>query len=181
MIRVQTLKWAQTPSLHDQEEAETEAETEAEKMYEFRVRIDGHDIVATPTVCSSELDHLLEKHNAVSFVFIPLARPGKKRKTIDKEAAKARIRAELPADDWYDGELRVSDNKHTIPGILAFNVRRRRAREIAEKAGVKLFFWGTSGAPVEQHAVKLFKDDRSYAWKTVRSHATRCNLLKNKA
>ena len=141
------------------------------QRYEFRVRIDGHDIVAAPTVCSTELDHLLEKHNAESFVFIPLAKPGKKRKTIEKEAAKARIRAELPADDWYDGELRVSDNKHTIPGIFAFNVRRRRAREIAEKAGVNLFFWGTSGAPVEQHAVKLFKDDRSYAWKTVRSRA----------
>jgi len=141
------------------------------RTFEFRIRIDGLDIVAAPTVCSADLDHLLEKRSAVSFVFIPLARPEKKRQSVDKAAAKARIKAELPADDWYDGELRVSDNEHTIPGILAFDVRRRGAREIAEKMGVKLFFWGTSGAPVEQHAVKIFKDDGTYAWKTVRSRA----------
>ncbi len=141
------------------------------RTFEFRIRIDGLDIVAAPTVCSADLDHLLEKRSAVSFVFIPLARPEKKRQSVDKAAAKARIKAELPADDWYDGELRVSDNEHTIPGILAFDVRRRSAREIAEKMGVKLFFWGTSGAPVEQHAVKIFKDDGTYAWKTVRSRA----------
>jgi hypothetical protein len=104
-------------------------------------------------------------------VFIPLARPEKKRQSVDKAAARARIKAELPADDWYDGELRISDKEHAIPGVFAFNVRRRSAREIAEKVGVKLFFWGTSGAPVEQHAVKIFKDDGTYAWKTVRRRA----------
>jgi hypothetical protein len=104
-------------------------------------------------------------------VFIPLARPEKRRQSVDKAAAKARIKTELQADDWHDGELRVSDNEHAIPGVLAFNVRRRNAREIAEKLGVKLFFWGTSGAPVEQHAVKIFRDDGTYAWKTVRSRA----------
>jgi len=141
------------------------------RTFEFRVRIDGLDIAAAPTVCSTDLDHLLEKRSAVSYVFIPLAGPDKKRQSVDRAAAKARIKAELPADDWYDGELRVSDNEHAIPGVLAFNVRRRSAREIAEKVGVKLFFWGTSGAPVEQHAVKLFKDDGTHAWKTVRRRA----------
>ena len=104
-------------------------------------------------------------------MFIPLARPGKKRQSVDKAAARARNKAELPADDWYDGELWVSDNEHAIPGVFAFNVRRRNAREIAEKVGVKLFFWGTSGAPVEQHTVKLFEDDETYAWNTVRRRA----------
>jgi len=141
------------------------------RTFEIRIRIDGLDIVAAPTVRSADLDRLLEKRNAVSFVFIPLARPDKKRRSVDKAAAKARIKAELPADDWYDGELRVSDSTHAIPGVLAFDVRRRSARDIAEKAGVTLFFWGASGAPVEQHAVKIFKDDRTYAWKTVRSRA----------
>ena len=141
------------------------------RTFEFRIGIDGLDIVAAPTVRNADLDHLLEQRNAVSFVFIPLANPQKKRHSVDKAAAKARTKAELPADDWYDGELRVSDNEHAIPGVLAFNVRRRSAREIAEKAGVNLFFWGTSGAPVEQHAVKLFKDDGAYAWKTVRRRA----------
>jgi hypothetical protein len=141
------------------------------RTFEFRTRIDGLDVVAAPTVCSTDLDHLLEKRSAVSFVFIPLARPEKRRQSVDKAAAKARIKTELQADDWHDGELRVSDNEHAIPGVLAFNVRRRNAREIAEKLGVKLFFWGTSGAPVEQHAVKIFRDDGTYAWKTVRSRA----------
>ncbi len=43
--------------------------------------------------------------------------------------------------------------------------------QIAEKMGVKLFFWGASGAPVEQHIVKLFEDDETYAWKTTRRRA----------
>jgi hypothetical protein len=141
------------------------------RTLEFRIRIDGLDIVAAPTVRNTDLDHLLEQRNADSFVFIPLASPQKKRQSVDKAAAKARTKAELPADDWYDGELRVSDNEHAIPGVLAFNIRRRSAREIAEKVSVKLFFWGTSGAPVEQHAVKLFEDNGSYAWKTVRRRA----------
>ena len=141
------------------------------RSFEFRIMIDGLDIVAAPTACNAELDHLLEKRSAVSFVFIPLARPTKKGRSVDKVAVKARNKAELPADDWYDGELRVSDNEHAIPGVLAFNVRRRRAREIAGKVGVKLFFWGTSGSPVEQHAVKIFEHDGTYAWKTVRSRA----------
>ncbi len=141
------------------------------RTLEIRIRIDGLDIVAAPTVYNTDLDHLLEKRSADSFVFIPLAIPDKKRRSVDKAAAKARIKSELPADDWYDGELRASDNEHAIPGVLAFNVRRRNAREIAEKIGVKLFFWGSSGAPVEQHAVKIFKDDETYAWKTIRSRA----------
>jgi hypothetical protein len=142
-----------------------------ERTFEFRISIDGLDIVAAPTVRSTELDQLLAKRSAVSFVFIPLARPDKKQQSIDKAAARARIKAELPADDWYDGELRVSDNEHTIPGILAFNVRRRSAREIAETVGVRMFFWGTAGAPVEQHAVKIFRDDGTYAWTTIRRRA----------
>ena len=141
------------------------------RTFEFRVRIDGLDIAAAPAVRSADLDDLLKQRSAASFVFIPLARPEKNRRAVDKAATKARTKAKLPADDWYDGELRVSGNAHAIPGVFAFNVRRRSAREIAEKVGVELFFWGTSGAPVEQHAVKLFKDDGTYAWKTVRSRS----------
>jgi hypothetical protein len=141
------------------------------QTFEIRIRIDGLDIVAAPTVCNTDLDQLLENRSAVSFVFIPLIRPVTKRRFGDKAATKARNKAELPADDWYDGELRASDDEQAIPGVLAFNVRRRTAREIAEKMGVKLFFWGTSGAPVEQHAVKIFEDDGTYAWKAVRSRA----------
>ena len=141
------------------------------RTFEFRIRIDGLDIVATPNVHNANLDHLLEMRNAASFVFIPLATPTKKRRPVGKFADKSRNKANLPEGDWFDGELRVSDSEHTIPGVLAFNIRRRRAREIAEKIGVKLFFWGTADAPVEQHAVKIFEDDGTYAWKTVRGRA----------
>ncbi|MGB5246751.1 MAG: hypothetical protein WBN34_09405 [Woeseia sp.] len=141
------------------------------RTFEFRTTIDGVDIIAVPTVHSDDLDHLLERRKSESFVIIPLIRPGKKRRTVDKLAAMARRKAELPADEWHDGELRVSNSKQPVPAVFAFNVRRRYAREIAEKAGVKFFFWGTSGAPVEQHAVKMFKDDGTYAWKAVRGRA----------
>ena len=139
--------------------------------FEFRIRIDGLDIVAAPSVRNADLDHLLEKRGAVSFVFIPLARPEGRRQSIEKAATRGRNKAKLAAEDWYDGELRASNNEHAIPGVFAFNVRRRSARELAEKIGVKQFFWGTSGVPVEQHAVKIFEDDGTYAWKTVRSRA----------
>lgn len=141
------------------------------RSFEIRTRIDGLDIVAAPSLCSSDLDQLLEKRGAASFVFIPLAKPGKRRRSIAKAAARAHRAAELSADDWHDGELRASDMKHAIPGVFAFNIRRRRAREIAGKMGVELFFWGTSGAAVEQHAVKIFADDGTYAWKAIRNRA----------
>ena len=138
---------------------------------EFRATIDGVDVVATARRRSASLDQLLEHRSADSYVFIPLARPKKKQRSVDAAAAKARSRAKLPADDWYDGELRAGDSEKAIPGVLAFDVRRRTAREIAEKLGVRQFFWGTAGAPVEQHVVKIFEDDGSYSWKTIRSRA----------
>jgi hypothetical protein len=145
------------------------ARKKQKRTFEFRTRIDGLDIVATPNVRSTGLDQLLEKRRAESFVIIPLAR--KKPKSSDSAKAKARIEAKLPASEWYDGDLRASDNEHTVPGVLAFNVRRHKARELAEMMGVKLFFWGTSGAPVEQHAVKIFEHDGTYAWKKIRNRA----------
>ena len=147
------------------------AKKEQNKEYEIRATIDGVDIVAAPKACSNDLDHLLQGRNADSFVFIPLAKPNKKQRSADPATARARASKKLPEGDWNDGELRASDNKQAIPGVLAFDVRRREAREIAEKLGVKVFFWGTAGAPVEQHAVKIFEEDDSYSWKTIRSRA----------
>ncbi len=141
------------------------------RTFEIRVTIDGLDIVAAPNLRSADLDQLLKRRNADSFVFVPLARLKKKRRSVDAAAARARAKTKLPTDDWYGGELRASDGDQVIPGVLAFDVRRRTAREIAEKVGVTLFFWGTAGAPVEQHAVKIFEDDGTYAWKTIRSRA----------
>jgi hypothetical protein len=37
--------------------------------------------------------------------------------------------------------------------------------------GVKQFIWGTSGAPVEQHAVQIFEDNDANDWKSVRHRA----------
>ena len=131
---------------------------------EIRIEIDGIGISAAPNKSSADLDRLLERRDAHSFVFIPLSRFG-------KPAKPARKKKKLPAGDWYDGELRrINDNKK-LPGVLAFDIRRREAREIAETLGVKQFFWGASGAPVEQHAVHIFKDGNAHAWNDVRRRA----------
>lgn len=142
-----------------------------ERTFEIRITIDGLDVVAAPAARSSDLDRLLANRGAASFVFLPFTEPDKRRRSIERAAAKARSKAKLSDGDWYDGELRASDSRQAIPGVFAFDVRRRRAREIAEAIGVKLFFWGTSGAPVEQHAAKIFEDDGTYAWKAMRNRA----------
>ena len=139
---------------------------------EVRIKIDGLDVTAVPNEHSAEVERLLEQQGAESFVFIPLARLGKKgRRLLGNPAATARKKAKLPAVDWYDGELRSLDNDTAVPGVLAFDIRRRAAREIAEAVGVNQFIWGTSGAPVETHDVKIFEDDAGHSWKSARARA----------
>ena len=139
---------------------------------EVRIEIDGLDVTATPNKHSAGFDRLLEQRGAESFVFIPLARLGKKgQRLFGNPAAIARKKAKLPADDWYDGELRSLDDDNVVPGVLAFDIRRRTAREIAEAVGVNQFIWGTAGAPVEPHDVKIFEDDAGHSWKSSRARA----------
>ncbi len=115
---------------------------------------------------------MLEQRGAESFVFIPLARLGKKgQRLFGKPAAMARKKAKLPAVDWYDGELHSLDDDKAVPGVLAFDIRRRDAREIAAAVGANQFMWGTSGAPVEPHDVKIFEDDTGFSWKSSRARA----------
>ena len=115
---------------------------------------------------------MLEHRGAESFVFIPLARLGKKGKRLLRNPkAIARKKAKLPAGEWYDGELHSLDDSNVVPGVLAFDIRRRTAREIAETVGVNQFIWGTSGAPVETHDVKIFEDDAGHTWKSARARA----------
>ena len=139
---------------------------------EVRIEIDGIDVTAVPNRHSAEFERLLEQRGAESFVFIPLARLGKKgQRLFGNPAAMARKKAKLPAVDWYDGELRSLDDDNAVPGVLAFDIRRRTAREIAEAVGVNQFIWGTSGAPVEPHDVKIFEDDAGHSWKSSRARA----------
>lgn len=139
---------------------------------EVRIAIDGLDITAASNKHSAAFDRLLEQRGAESFVFIPLAKFGKKRKRRrDNPAATARKRAKLPEVDWYDGELRSLADDNAVPGVLAFDIRRRTAREIAETLGVNQFLWGTSGVPVELHDVNLFEDDGGHSWKSARARA----------
>ena len=143
-----------------------------EQSVEIRIAIDGLDVTAAPNKHSADFDHLLEQRGAQSFVFIPLAKLDKRRRRkFSKLATMARRKAKLPEGDWYDGELRSNDDGSAVPGVLAFDIRRRNAREIAETVGVKQFLWGTSGAPVEQHAVQVFEDDCANDWKSVRGRA----------
>jgi hypothetical protein len=139
---------------------------------EVRIEVDGLDVTAVPNKHSAEIDRLLERRGAESFVFIPLAKLGKKgQRLLDNPAATARKRAKLPEVDWYDGELRSLDNHNAVPGVLAFDIRRRTAREIAAAVGVNQFIWGTSGAPVEPHDVKIFEHEGGRSWKSARARA----------
>ncbi len=139
---------------------------------EIRIEIDGLNVAAVPNKHSAEFERLLEQRGAESFVFIPLASLGKKGlRLFGNPAATARKKAKLPAVDWYDGELRSLDDDNVVPGVLAFDIRRRTARAIAEAVGVNQFMWGTSGAPVEPHDVKIFEDDAGHSWKSSRARA----------
>jgi len=140
---------------------------------EARIEIDGLDVTAVSNQHSVDIDRLLELRGAESFVFIPLARLGKKgQRLFGKPADIARKKAKLPAADWYDGELRSLDDGSAVPGVLAFDIRRRTARGIARAVGgVNQFLWGTSGSPVEAHDVKIFEDDDGHSWKSSRARA----------
>ena len=139
---------------------------------EVRIEIDGLDVTAVSNKHSAEFDRLLEQRGAESFVFIPLAKFGKRgQRLLGNPAAMARKKAKLPKVDWYDGELRSLADDNVVPGVLAFDIRRRTAREIAEAVGVNQFIWGTSGAPVEPHDVKIFEDDGDHSWKSSRARA----------
>jgi hypothetical protein len=139
---------------------------------EVQLRIDGLSVSATPNKRSADFDRLLERHGANSFVFIPLATMRrKKRRKAFKAAAVARKKKKLPEGKWFDGELRNSDDGETVPGVLAFDIRRRDARKIAETLGIKQFVWGTHGAPVEGHFTKIFEDDDAYSWGSARRRA----------
>jgi hypothetical protein len=128
----------------------------------IRIEIDELHIVAESNKHSADLDRLLRQRGVDSFVFIPLAKSAKRRRQLIGK------KATLPAGDWHDGELQSHDDDKPVPGVLGFDIRRRKAREIAGNLGVELFFWGTSGAPVEQHTVRVFKDKDSRGWSTVR-------------
>ena len=139
---------------------------------EVLVEIDGQDVTAVPNQRSAEVERMLEQRGAESFVFIPLASLGKKGKRLfGNPKAMARKKAKLPAHEWHDGELRSLEDDNVVPGVLAFDIRRRTAREIAEATGVNQFIWGTSGAPVETHDVKIFEDDAGHSWKSSRAKA----------
>ena len=140
---------------------------------EVVVEIDGQRITAVPNERSESVERMLERTRMLdSFVFIPLARLGKKGKKLLRNAkAVAKKKAKLPKLEWHDGELQSLEDDNAVPGVLAFDVRRRSAREIAEKVSVNQFIWGTSGAPVETHDVKLFENDEGSTWGAARAKA----------
>ncbi|MBT8137963.1 MAG: hypothetical protein KJO54_13185 [Gammaproteobacteria bacterium] len=138
---------------------------------EVRIQIDGLKATGTPDKRSVGFDRILERNDATSFVFIPLAKlKGKKKrhKALMGEAL-ARKKDKLPEGNWIDGELRKDGD--TVPGVLALDIRRRDAREIAETIGVKQFVWGAHGEPIEQHFTKIYEDDDAYSWSSARRRA----------
>jgi hypothetical protein len=138
----------------------------------IQVRIDGLELTALSGKHSTDFDRLLERNGANSFVFIPLAQfAGKKRNKTPSAAAIARNKKKLPEGHWIDGELGKSAGGETVPGVLAFDIRRHEARDIAKTVGVKEFVWGTRGAPVEGHFTKINEDDDAYSWSSARRRA----------
>ena len=143
-----------------------------DQRVQVQVRIGRGEAVGTPGEHSAGFDVLLEANGADSFVFIPLATlSGKKRPKAIKASAVAKKKKKLPEGDWFDGELRNSNDGETVPGVLAFDIRRRDAREIANEIGVKQFVWGARGAPVEGHFTKIFDDDEAHTWSSARGRA----------
>ncbi len=138
---------------------------------EAHFRIDGLALVAAPGKHCPDIDQLLEDKGAHSFVFIPLVKmTGKKRRKTSRVSALSRKKT-LPDGDWFDGELRDTAKRETVPGVLGFDIRRRDARAIADKLGVKQFVWGAHGAPVEEHFTKILEDDDAYSWGEARRRA----------
>ena len=136
---------------------------------EIQLWVDGHQYAAAPNNHSADFDQLLERNRASSFVFIPLAKfTGKKRRRGSKALRRRKV---LPDGNWLDGELRNSDNGETVPGVLGFDIRRRDARTIADRVGVKQFVWGARETPVEEHFTKILEDDDAYSWSAARRRA----------
>jgi hypothetical protein len=92
---------------------------------EVLLRIDGLKVTAAPGKHSADFDLLLERNDAHSFFFIPLSKlRGKKRHKAFKAAAVTRKKKKLPEGNWFDSELRNSEDGETVPGVLAFAERR---------------------------------------------------------
>ena len=144
-----------------------------DQLVEVQLRIDGLELTAAPNRHSADFDRLLEQNDANSFVFIPLAKlRGKKQHKESKAQSLAhKKKKKLPEGKWLDGKLRNAEDGETVPGVLAFDIRRRDARAIAEKVGIKQFVWGAHGAPVEEHSTKIFEDDDAYSWNSARRRA----------
>ena len=144
-----------------------------DQLVEVQLRIDGLELTAAPNKHSADFDRLLEQNDANSFVFIPLAKlRGKKQHKESKAQSLAhKKKKKLPEGKWLDGKLRNAEDGETVPGVLAFDIRRRDARAIAEKVGIKQFVWGAHGAPVEEHSTKIFEDDDAYSWNSARRRA----------
>ena len=140
---------------------------------EVQLRVDGVELTAAPNKHSADFDQLLERNGAHSFVFIPLAKlRGKKQYKEPKAQALARKKKEkLPDGTWLDGELRNTEDGEIVPGVLGFDIRRRDARAIADKVGVKQFVWGAHGVPTEEHFTKIFEDGDAYSWSLARRRA----------
>ena len=82
---------------------------------EVRIEIDGLDITAVSNQHNADIDRLLELRGADSFVFVPLAKLGKRRhRLFGKPAAIARKKAKLPELEWYDGELHNLDHHYPV-------------------------------------------------------------------
>ena len=160
-----------------------------ERADRVRLRVFGPDggFSITPDEPSAQLDALLDRHDAETFVFLALVEPKKRRKKrrakakrnegtrrgsaatkLRRKAEKKRLK--LDEGDWREGEIEAAgEGDDAIPAVYALDVRRDRARLVADKLGVKRFFWARRGEKLEVYEVDSIDSDEAFDFDSMRA------------
>ena len=140
---------------------------------EARLHVRGEDREYTlaPESLSADLDAHLAEKDAQTFVFLPLFSPKKKkRKRASDERRVEKRRKKLGEGEWYQGELETSDTDGAlIPAAYTFDLRRYKARVIAESLGLQHFYWGCREGKIEVHQVEPFDKDEPFDLGSIRA------------
>ena len=143
-----------------------------ESQVELALAANGREIVLRPGQASAELDAFLEESGARTWVFLPLVRPGKKRRGLERGSELTQRRARLPDRPWLDGELHTDGPPGTVvPGVFAVDLRRSQARRIAEALGLREYYWGARSTPVEALPVSVLEEEEGLDLETMRGRA----------
>jgi len=72
-------------------------------------------------------------------------------------------RRKLGKGEWAEGRLEVADGtREPIPAAWTLDLRRFRARLVADDLGLRELYWVCRGGPVERHRTDPFTEDQSF-------------------